>query len=161
MKKAIIYVSKHGTTEKITQMIKKEINGADLINLKKKSDFDLSKYDLIILGGSIYLGSISSILKRFIKKNIEKIYEKKIALFIVCIFEGEIAKKQFDDNFPELLRKKSIANGFFGGELVTSKLSTIEKIIVWTVKKNTKERAHINEEEIKRFIHNIKKKSKL
>ncbi|SHI45293.1 Flavodoxin domain-containing protein [Desulfosporosinus lacus DSM 15449] len=64
MRTLIIFSSSHGTTEKAAQLLKKQLNGeVELINLKKLSNPPLSDYDSVILGSSIYAGSVKSKVK--------------------------------------------------------------------------------------------------
>ena len=59
MSTLIVYASKYGCTEKCVKLMSKKLNDkVDLINLKNINDIDLSKYDKVIIGGSIYIGRI-------------------------------------------------------------------------------------------------------
>lgn len=60
MKTTIIYMSSHGTTEKIAKMIKAELPTQDIevINLKTNRKPELHNADQIILGASIHAGLI-------------------------------------------------------------------------------------------------------
>jgi menaquinone-dependent protoporphyrinogen oxidase len=59
MKTAIIYASKHGTTEKVAQAIAdklKKTTDVELFSLKKNPNPKISEFDMIILGSPIYAG---------------------------------------------------------------------------------------------------------
>ena len=165
MKTAILYMTRYGTTENVARKLQKKLKGgADLINIKDNSSPNISKYDRLIIGGSIYAGTFSTRFKTFLKNNIEKIYDKKIALFMLCMYEGIAARKQFEDNFPKLLQKKSVANGYFGGKISLSKIESSkeklnpdEKFAVWMVGKSQKTVNQIHEEEIERFAAKLNK----
>lgn len=54
MKTAIIYYSKHGTTERVAHLIgEHSFNEVDYISLKECSKLDIGTYDRIILGTSL------------------------------------------------------------------------------------------------------------
>ena len=60
MKTAIIFNSKHGTAEKVANLIAERVGKehSDVINLKNQTIIDLSNYNTVILGGSVYVGTI-------------------------------------------------------------------------------------------------------
>ena len=60
MNTVIIYMSKHGTTEKIAELIKSKLEPSktQIFNLKKIRSIEFENYDIIIIGGSIHVGSI-------------------------------------------------------------------------------------------------------
>ena len=65
MSTAIVYISKHGTTRRITHLLKgKSNNSVDLIDLKKVQKPDISIYDTILIGGSIHAGIIQNRVKK-------------------------------------------------------------------------------------------------
>ena len=79
MKIAIVYVSvHHKNTEKIAKAMA-EASGADLLNLTKDKDIDLSSYDVVGLASGIYAGNMHKTMLRFIDSH--KLPKKA---FIVC-----------------------------------------------------------------------------
>jgi len=152
----IIFSSSHGTTEKAAQLLKKQLNGeVELINLKKLSNPPLTDYDSVILGSSIYAGSVKSKVKQFIKQNQKALMTKHLGLFLCCMFEGEKAEQQFETTYPKELREHSKANGLFGGEFLVSKMNFIERQIVKKVAGVTSDVSKINVEEIERFAEKL------
>jgi len=152
----IIFSSSHGTTEKAAQLLKKQLNGeVELINLKKLSNPPLTDYDSVILGSSIYAGSVKSKVKQFIKQNQKALMTKHLGLFLCCMFEGEKAEQQFETTYPKELREHSKANGLFGGEFMVSKMNFIERQIVKKVAGVTSDVSKINVEEIERFAEKL------
>ena len=67
MKTAIIYMSKHGTTEKVVNIISDHLTliNTDVFNIRNVKAPDLIKYDFIIIGGSIHAGMIQKKVKQF------------------------------------------------------------------------------------------------
>lgn len=131
MKTLIVYASSHGTTEKVANIIKEKLDSTTVqsYNLRYKPTIDLSKYEIIIIGGSIHAGSIQSEVKNFIKENTIMLMEKKIALFLCCMNEKE-EQTEFNNNYPELLRNHSTYNAIVGGEYIFEKMNFLEKFLV-------------------------------
>lgn len=131
MKTAIIFSSSHGTTEKASQLLRKHLKGeVDVINLKESSNLCLSDYHSVILGSSIYAGSVKSKLKQFIKQNQSDLVTKKLGLFLCCMYEGDKATKQFETAYPVELRERSVSDGLFGGEFILTNLNFFERKII-------------------------------
>jgi len=152
MKTAIIFSSSHGTTEKASQLLREHLLGeVDVIDLKKCSKPSLTDYHSVILGGSIYAGSVKSKLKQFIKQNQNDLVTKKIGLFLCCMYDGDKATKQFETAYPEVLRGLSVSNGLFGGEFILSNLNFLERKIIKMVDGVTTDVSKLDEHEIKKF----------
>jgi menaquinone-dependent protoporphyrinogen oxidase len=95
MKTAIIFATKHGCTDKCAQTLSNELDSLNkIINVELGDNINLSDYDKVILGGSIHAGMLNKKLKSFITKNTEELLEKKIGLFLCCMYEGEKALEQ-------------------------------------------------------------------
>ncbi len=151
MKSLIIYTSKHGSTQKIVDYIADKIQ-ADSVNLLKDQVNDLDAYDQIIIGGSIYYGSIHALISSYIEENLETLLTKRIALFLVCMLSEESAAEQFNNNFNENLLNHSIADGFFGGILTKESLNPVEKLVTSFVFKNVDTFDQIYFDEIDKFL---------
>ena len=54
----IVYATKHGSVKRVQILSSKFDGQVVLINVKETEDLDLSKYDKVIIGGSIYAGRI-------------------------------------------------------------------------------------------------------
>jgi len=159
MKTLLVYSSKRGTTEKIMFCIKTKLKGdITVINVAKKPFPELNGYDRIVIGGSIYAGSLNPKLKNFISYHHNELLKKEIALFLVCMYDGEKAKKQFEENYPEELREKAFAHGYFGGEIILSNLNLFERLIVWKVETVKHDVRKINKEGIADFVKELNKK---
>lgn len=76
----ILYQSKYGATKKYAEWLK-EKTGYDCIETKKANVSHLLSYDTIILGGGVYASGILGL--KFLKKNIGRLADKKIAVFAV------------------------------------------------------------------------------
>jgi len=152
MKAAIVFASTHGTTEKVAQLLKENLNGdVKIINLKKDPKQDITKYDTLIIGGSIHAGSIQQKVKQFIERNKNALTTKRLGLFLCCMHEGEEAQKQFETAYPEELRNASVSNGFLGGEFMFKKMNFFEKVMVKKVAGVTSDVSKIDVAAIKTF----------
>lgn len=156
MKTAMIYASKHGCTDKCAHTLANELNNnAALINLDVSTEVNLDEFNTVIIGGSIHAGSMNRKIKKFIDKNIEMLQSKKTGLFICCMEEGEKAQEQFQNAYPESIRNKAIAHGFFGGEFNFGQMNFFEKAIIQKIAKTDQNVSKINDNNIKEFAQKI------
>ncbi len=126
----IAYATKYGTTERAATIIRESLGEAVACNLKKEPCPDLENFDWIIIGGSIYAGRIQKEVKKFCQKNSDLLRQKKVGLFICCLYDGEKAEQQFREAFPEELRLAARARAIFGGELSFEKMNFLEKFVI-------------------------------
>ena len=131
MRTAIVYASKHGTTEKVAQNIQKMIgkDKAQLFNLKNNKHFDLTQFDQVVVGGSSHAGTIQKRIKNFVDQHRPELLEKKLGLFICCMHEQE-AETEFNNAYPEILRSHAVSKKIMGGEFRFEKMNFIEKALV-------------------------------
>lgn len=136
MKTLIIYASKYGYTEDLVKkMIVESNNEFDSININSTNKIDLSKYEGIILGSSIYIGQINRKLKDFVSKNLNVLIEKKISLFLACGSE-ENFELQVKNNFPESLVEHASTITYLGGKIQKEKLNFFYKFIISNIEKS-------------------------
>ncbi|MTI47074.1 flavodoxin domain-containing protein [Sporosalibacterium faouarense] len=158
MKILIAYGTKHGCTEecakKLSEILDYEV---DLINLSEHKNIDLSIYNKIIFGSSVYIGKIHKEVKEFCNKNLNILKDKKIGLFTCGMSDRDVAVTQLKDSYPKVLVDNAVAKGFFGGEFIFKKLNFMERFIVKKVSKVEKDTSNISEEEISRFAKEINK----
>ena len=139
MSTIIVYISKHGCTEKAADILRENIkDDVILINLKRDQDPDIAPFDSVIIGGYINVGKIQKKIKKFCEKNRSKLLQKKLGLFLCCMEKGENAESQFIDAFPGYLRDHASEKGLFGGEFNFEKMNYFERKII-------KKIANINE----------------
>lgn len=156
MKTAIIYATSHGTTEKIAKQIREGLgpDNVSLYNLKATKAIDLSPFDTVIIGGSIHAGQMQGKVKSFVKKNMVDLLSKRIGLFLVGMNEPHM-ESQFDNAFPELLRKHAVAQECVGGEFLFQKMRFYEKFIVKKVSGVDASLSRIHEEKIEKLVNDI------
>lgn len=149
MKTAVIYTTKHGTTEKVAGMINNLASGGvDLINLKKVKDINLNQYENVIIGGSIHAGKVQNSIAKFCKQHNNELMKKRLGLFLSCMEEDK-AQEQFDNAYPETLRKHAISNKITGGEILLDQMNFLEKYIVKKIGKMTESVSKIKEDKVK------------
>jgi menaquinone-dependent protoporphyrinogen oxidase len=131
MSALIAYITRHGCAGKAAGMLKEHLTGEiTIVDLKKEKKPDLSPYDTVIVGGSIHAGRLQKGVMKFLERNREALLEKRLGLYLCCMEEGETAVKQFENVYPEDLRRHAVASGLFGGEFDFEKMNFIERKIV-------------------------------
>lgn len=156
MKTAIVYVSNHGTTEKVALLLKQELSGISptLINLRKEKVVDPSQYDCFIIGGSIHAGFIQKRIRKFCEDNMVVLLQKRLGLFICCMNEPE-AQAEFDRAFPELLRSHAISKKIVGGEFLVEKMNFFERLIIKKISGVTETVSKLNEQALHELVREI------
>ena len=152
----IAYKTKYGCAEKCAMELSKEFEGnVELVNLKEKGNVNLSKYDKVIIGGSVYIGKIQKEVTEFISANMDALLKKEVGLFICGMQEGDMIEKEIAENFPaELIRKaKSVKN--FGGEFNFKKMNFMEKVIVNKISKVSSDKSDIHHDNIKKLAMDL------
>lgn len=157
MKTAIIYSSKHGTTEKVAGMIHDGLSGQDvqLISLKNHQNPDLSQFDTIVVGGSIHEGRLSGKVKDFMKEHTVTLLQKRLALYMCGSNEKEL-QKEFETEFPELLRNHAISKQMVGGEFIFENMNFFEALITRKIAKVTTSVSKLKHDAIEQMITDLK-----
>jgi menaquinone-dependent protoporphyrinogen oxidase len=155
----IVYDTKYGFTEKCSETLRNRLEGnVDSINLRNKDMTDLSKYEMIIIGGPIYGGRISKRVRLFCSNNKKVLANKRIGLFVSCSIAGDEAVKQLENAFPKELYNIAIAKECFGGEINIDKAKFFDKLIIKMVSKsdnNSMRNDGILFDNIEKFANNL------
>ena len=156
MKTAIIYYSKHGTTERVTHLIGEKLtNKVDYISLKECPRPDIRTYDRIILGTAIYAGSPNRKVTQFCQNNQPLLEQKVIGLFICCMNEEQEAE-EMNKAFPEFLQRLSIPKAILGGEFQFDKMNFIERFLTKKIAKVNSSVSKLRYDSINEFTSQIK-----
>ena len=160
MKTAIIYSSKYGTTEKVANMIAEKIaetNDVTLIALNDNPTPDISGYDKVILGTSIYMGKPRDNMKDYSKKR-QVAFEGKIIGLFICGGETRQDKQaeELKKAYPDYLHDMALAEGFMGGEYNLEKMGTIERKVIKMKAKVKESKSFLNYEAIDAFATQMK-----
>ena len=158
----IVYASKYGSTQKAVNILSDELekknikNTAVNVNVISKNNIDLTKYDAILIGGSIYFGKIQKNIIKFCQNNKKTLLKKKIGLFICSGNEKEI-DRQFKNSFDSELLNHSINKGYFGYEYDFEKMNFLYKIIVKKIAGINQSKSEIKIDKIKNFVNKFNK----
>lgn len=159
MKVLIIYATKYGTSEKCAKLLKDKLDGeVELINISKNIEIDLSKYDKVIIGGPIYMGTMQNKITEFCNMNMKLLKSKKIALFACSMFGGEKGDENMKKGFPSELKEVAVSIKLFGGELNIDRMKFMDKFITKVVKKAPLEPGQIVNDGI--LLNNIEELAK-
>lgn len=157
MKTIIVYTTKYGCTEKAVNVLKTKLSGeVSAVNLKKAGEPDLGQYDVVILGGSIYMGNIQKEMKEYATRNVASLLKKKVGLFICAGAPDLQARvKELETAFPQELFSHAAQKEVFGGEITYEKLGFLEKTIMKAVKGDKNNYSDLSEEKIDAFAKAI------
>jgi len=137
MKTLIVYATKYGFTGDCVEKLKGKLEGdSTAVNVLTGAVPDISGYDNIVIGGSVYMGQINKMLKEFITQNLNALLQKRVALFVCCGMPDNL-EATLKNAFPAELMQKAIAVECFGGVLDTGKMKMADKMITSMIKKAT------------------------
>ena len=158
MKTLIAYCTTHGCTEKTALELKDFLGGeVQLVNLKKESNPVIKDYERVIIGGSIHAGQIQKRVRDFCNRNVNELKSKELGLFICCMEEGEKARTQLMDAFPEELHRNAKASAYFGGEFNFEKMNFFQKMIIKKVAHVEQSTSKVDHEAIRSFSKKMDK----
>lgn len=135
MKTLILYTTKHGTATKCAEQLAKKFPGQ--VDVMKLSDNhpELTGYDTVILGGSIYAGKIQKEMKAFCTSYVDTLRRKRLGLFICC-FATDQADAELKAVFPSELVAHATATARLGGGYKFSDMGFFEKMVVKSLLKS-------------------------
>lgn len=158
MEPCIIYATKNGTTKKTAEIISEKLGGCDIFNIDKDK-LDLSKYDTVIIGSNIRMGTVDKKISKLMLQFIKPLTKLKRAFFLCCAFD-ENGSGYLERNIPPQLLEGALAAMALGGELDTSRLKGTDKLIANMVmnadSKNDKHRdISLKQDKISEFVEEI------
>jgi len=135
MKIIVIYKTKYGSTETYAKWISERL-GCEMIDAKKVTVDSLCEYDVIVYGGGLYAEIINGL--SLITKNIEKLSDKKIAVYTTGItpldcreyYDAMVIEKNFKAGVPGNVK---VFN--FTGKMILDELSLVHRTALITLKK--------------------------
>lgn len=152
MNNLIVYATKYGCTEKCAGILAQKLEGkTDVHNLKDLKALDLSQYNSVVIGGSLYIGRIQEEVTAFCKNNMDVLKTKKIGLFICGMQNEEVLKTELKASFAEELFEHAAAKECFGGEFILKKMNFVDRMITRMVAKTHKDTSSISVEKISAF----------
>ncbi|MCL2718767.1 MAG: flavodoxin domain-containing protein [Lachnospiraceae bacterium] len=154
MKTLILYATKNGAAREIAERIAK-ITGGIIHDLSNENTPDLSHFDCIILGSSIYVGMVRKELKTFLEKNADNIRDKKLGLFVSGLDESS-EKEYFKNNFSAEIINAAKAMSFLGGIFDPKKAGFFGRLVMKAAAKKSEYTNTISDEKIKQFAEVMK-----
>jgi menaquinone-dependent protoporphyrinogen IX oxidase len=129
MKGIIVYKGKYGATYQYAQSLASTLQLPVILSDNVHGE-DLTAYDYIILGSSVYVGKIQ--LRSWLKKNISFIQDKKLFFFVVCATPTDDKQKLEHisrENIPMEVRNR--ADVFFlRGRMIKKNLSMKDRFLL-------------------------------
>jgi len=155
MKTIILYATKYGATAEIAKRIADRLEDATIHDLKQGSVPQLSDFECVIIGSSVYIGSFRKEAKAFIKQNADELCKKKLGLFISAMSELDDSEA-FKANIPKEVLQEAFVTGDLGGVFDPKKGNCFERLIMKLVTKQSGYVNTISEEKIIKFTEAIK-----
>lgn len=161
MKIAIVYATKYGCTKKCAEILKSYLHGEVSIYSAKADKINLSQYDVVFIGGSVYMGKIQKEITQFCKHNLKQLLHKKIGLF-ACCYTPKDTEGFFETLFPlELLNHASSVTSV-GGKMDYEKMNFLYRKLFQSLKKIDRfnegfTESEINDGEIKKLAEAVNK----
>ena len=116
----------------------------------------LTDFDCLIIGSSIYVGSIRKEAKAFLAQNADKLKDKKFGLFLCGLQESE-EKQFFESNFTPDILTAAKAISFLGGIFDPKQSGFMERFIIKAVAKLPDYTNRIDNAKIEKFVEEIMK----
>ena len=156
MKTLIVYATRHGCTKSAARALEEKLPGeVSLFDIRNDGTPNLEEFDTVIVGGSIHAGKIQKEIGLFLKDAGRELAEKRLGLFLCCMYEGHQAKTQFEQAYLKALRDHATATGLFGGEFDFEKMSSFERAIVKKVANVEESFSKIDQSAIDEFAKTI------
>lgn len=87
MNTIIIYSSKYGCTKDCANILKNKLSdNVTIVDINNNNKIELSKFDKIIIGSSIYVGSVSKKIQVLCNDNVELLNKNKLAFSFAVAF---------------------------------------------------------------------------
>jgi menaquinone-dependent protoporphyrinogen oxidase len=125
----VAYGSKHGSTEKVAEAITEDLKHAGRdVELRRAADVeDLTRYDGVVLGGSLYFGRWHRDAVRFLSKHRRELSELPVTVFALGPQSAEpqdLAKSraQLDKALQKVPEVEPRSIAVFGGVIDPAKL---------------------------------------
>ena len=127
MKIGIFYASKTGITKKCASILQESLEASELIDVRK-GDYNISGFDFIIVGSPVRMKKLHKSITKFLKRNKEILYNKKVGYFVCNSFNNK-----YDDalkaSLPSKLYNRALLKMSFGGEIDITKQKGFDKFI--------------------------------
>jgi menaquinone-dependent protoporphyrinogen oxidase len=131
MRTLIAYRTKYGTVAACARMLAEKIGGdVALADLADARDVSVREYDVVLIGGSIYAGKLQRKVVSFCEKNRGALLQRRVGVFLCCLYQGEEALMQLQSAFPDWLLAHAFARALPGGEVHYDRLTFLDRLLV-------------------------------
>ena len=151
MKTLILYATKHGAAAEIAKRMAHKLDDAVMHDLKNHAVPDFADFECVIVGASIYAGSIRKEAKEYISQNADALSKKRLGLFISGMSKS-MTDEQFNECFPGGLTSSAKAVSILGGIFDPKKANFFEKLIMKMVTKQSGYVDTIDDAKIDEFL---------
>lgn len=156
MKTIIIYASKYGCTADCARYLKTRLPGeVTVVDIQTaRQPVDVSAYNEIIIGGSVYVGKITKKLQSFCESNLAAFKQKNVGIFL-CAALSENFNEYLKANFPAQLLKTAKTVKLFGSEARLEKMKFMNKMMTRALTKGDYSRFKISHESMEEFVREM------
>lgn len=136
MKNLIVFASTHGAAAECARRLSLALGGeTDVADLNGKTGADLSRYDGIVVGSSVYAGKVQKAAADFCRKYEAVLLKKPLGIFLSSMSrDGKDIKNYLEAGFSPALLKHLSAYDSFGGAFYFSRLNFAERALAkWIV----------------------------
>lgn len=158
MKLAILYATRYGATREVAERIAagvRDRGGAlqdvQLVEVTRGTE-PLPEADVCLVGSPIYAGTIPRHLARYVDAHLDALVERRVGLFLSCLYEGSKAEQQLADNFPARLVAHSYGRYYVGGRIDFAGLRVLDRFIMKRVGGVSTDVQKISDAEIARIV---------
>jgi menaquinone-dependent protoporphyrinogen oxidase len=131
MSALIVYRTRYGTAGKCAGLLRDRLSAeCHLADLKREREPTIEPHDTVIIGGSIYGGTIQREVVSFCDNHREALVQRKVGLFLCCLYQGEKARHQIHATYPSWLVAHAAVMSSFGGEIEIAQLSLLDRLVV-------------------------------
>ena len=128
MKTLIAYATKTGTTRACARILGELLPGATLWDLSQKRPPNPSDFEVVIVGGSIRMGTLHPSAQTFLRKYRKQLLTRDTGYFICCCADGK-TQEYFRENLPADLLEHARCLENFGGELDLDKQKGFDRMV--------------------------------
>jgi menaquinone-dependent protoporphyrinogen oxidase len=156
MKVLVAYRSKYGFTARCAGMLRVRIRGkVSLVDLKAEGFPDIAPFGIVLVGGSIYGGTIQREVLAFCSRWRGELLKRHVGLFFSCLYQGEHAQAQLEAVFPGWLLAHAFGRYHLGGELKIERLGLFDRFLVGHLIGQREDRSIVNEESIESLCETV------
>lgn len=157
MKSLIIYATRYGSAAEVARRIQKEIgDDCTAVNITSENVPPLDTFDIVILGGSIYIGKAQKELTSFAAANLKQLLSKKVGLYLCAgAQKQEECDKELLGAFQSELYAHAMTKAVLGYAFSFEKMRFFDRLIMKKIKGDAVSTAEYFEERISQFAKTL------